>query len=172
MNTFKKIKEILNMDYSEFNEKYYGSVIGTGERTCDFVKHFIELDENVSMFISFVDFDIHSYSIIDKRDSRDIFDLVETINYDGNPHTVFQDLQRDHYYYLVVFDNFITFVSEGQVKDNFVNFKPVENDDYYKSRVLGQFKDKTYFKPLGEYDSFDIGINRITLIQKLHKLDN
>jgi hypothetical protein len=64
----KKVNEILDLDYPEFCEMFPDNPIGTGERTCDYVEHFVQLDEVTFLLISFVDFDLHSFSIIDKRD--------------------------------------------------------------------------------------------------------
>lgn len=59
------IDKVLEMSYSEFVKEYPDSPIDKGERSVDFTLHYVEID-TVSLFVSWVDFEIVSISIIDK----------------------------------------------------------------------------------------------------------
>ena len=102
--------------------------------------------------------------------NKGVEENAEDLEFESNRRSVFFDLQNDYYCYLIVFDDFISFVETGVVIDDFINLKPIDEPEFYKPKILPSFPSKIYFEPFGDYDTFDVQISKITLIQKLHKV--
>lgn len=66
---FEKIQSILEdaKNDVDFHHKHQNNMIGTGERSVDYVIYQIEISKHVFLLVDFVDFGLDSYSIVDTR---------------------------------------------------------------------------------------------------------
>lgn len=60
----------------DFFGKYADSLIGTGERSCDYSVYAIELNEDYTLIIDFVDFSYKDFSIINHKQKDSIRNVI------------------------------------------------------------------------------------------------
>lgn len=63
----KKVKYILNLEYSDFCESYNNNCIATGDTCHEYSEYFIQLDELNYLIVTWIQFEIKSFSIISDK---------------------------------------------------------------------------------------------------------